>query len=460
MTAEDSARASILIVDDDPKLLRLLSIRLERAGYRVSCAGNGKEALAVISHTQPSVVITDVRMEGMDGMALFDLLHDRDPTLPVIILTAHGTIPDAIDATERGVFAYMTKPFDSEQLVRTVERALRVAGRDGGVGSDETAAKRGWSEGIFTASLSMQAVLAQAKKVAQSDANVLIQGESGTGKELLARAIHRASRRSMGPFVAVNCSAIPEALFETELFGHKKGAFTGATKDHAGLMVAAHGGTLLLDEIGDMPQAFQAKLLRALQEREIRPVGATAAAPIDVRILSASHQDIQQLVDRQEFRQDLYYRLNVVTLDIPPLSARREDIPLLVEHFLESTQVGQDPRAVRGCSKEALELLIGAPWPGNIRQLRNVIEQCVVLSNTPLISAELVQRALRGRGGRMMPFDEARDRFELDYLVQLLRATKGNVTRAAKLAERNRSEFYSLLNKHRLDPERFRTCEE
>lgn len=450
----------ILLVDDDPKLLRLLSIRLARAGYKTSCASDGREALAIMSHAQPSVVITDVRMEGMDGMALFGLLHDRDPTLPVIILTAHGTIPDAIDATERGVFAYMTKPFDSEELVRTVERALRVAGRNAPADGDEKSATNGWSAGIVTASSSMRALLAQARKVAKSDANLLLQGESGTGKELLARAIHRASRRAAGPFVAVNCSAIPEALFETEFFGHKKGAFTGATQEHRGLMAAAHGGTLLLDELADMPHAFQAKLLRALQEREVRPVGATAAVPIDVRIIAASHQDLQQLVDRREFREDLFYRLNVVNLEVPPLAARREDIPLLVEHFLENAQAGEQDRQVRGCSKEAMERLVGASWPGNVRQLRNVIEQCVVLSNTSLISAELVERALRGRTGKFLPFDEARDRFEFDYLVQLLRATKGNVTRAAKLAERNRSEFYSLLNKHRLDPDTFRDADQ
>ncbi|HSG66296.1 MAG TPA: sigma-54 dependent transcriptional regulator, partial [Gammaproteobacteria bacterium] len=258
------ARPLILLVDDDTKLLRLLSIRLERAGYATASANDGREALAVLSQSQPAVVITDVRMEGLDGMALFDMLHERDPTLPVIILTAHGTIPDAIDATERGVFAYMTKPFDSEELVRNVERALRMVGRDPATQRDEPGEKQAWTEGIFTVSASMRALLAQARKVAQSDANVLLQGESGTGKELLAKAIHRASRRAGGPFVAVNCSAVPEALFETELFGHKRGAFTGATEDRAGLMAAANHGTLLLDEIADMPQPVQSKLLRAL----------------------------------------------------------------------------------------------------------------------------------------------------------------------------------------------------
>jgi len=446
----------VLLVDDDPKLLRLLSIRLERAGFATACANDGKEALVMLPTVRPSIVITDVRMDGMDGLALFDLLHDRDPTLPVIILTAHGTIPDAVDATERGVFAYMTKPFDSEQLVHTVQRALRLTGRDDRVGSDELARDQSWSAEIITVNAAMQALLAQAKKVARSDVSILLQGESGTGKELLARAIHRVSRRSAHPFIAVNCSAIPESLFETEFFGHKKGAFTGAMQDHSGLMLAANGGTLLLDEIADMPQPFQSKLLRALQEREVRPVGATTSVPIDVRVIAASHQDVEKLVETREFREDLYYRLNVVTLEIPALADRRDDIPILVEHYLDRLQAEQPPRRVRGVSREAMELLVGASWPGNVRQLANVIEQCVVLASTPLISVDLVQRALRGRTGKQLSFAEARDRFELDYLIQLLRSTNGNVARAARLAERNRSEFYSLLNKHGLDPEVFR----
>jgi two-component system response regulator GlrR len=304
----------------------------------------------------------------------------------------------------------------------------------------------------------MESLLASARKVAQTDSSILIQGESGTGKELLARAVHRASRRASQAFVAVNCTAIPEALFESEFFGHRKGAFTGASDSRVGLIQSAHDGTLLLDEIGDMPLAFQAKLLRALQEREVRPVGATEAVSVDVRIIASSHQDLELAVSERRFREDLYYRVNVVALEIPALAARREDIPLLAAHFLNAVRakLSDTGVAVTGFSAEAVELLVSAPWPGNIRQLRNVVEQCVVLANTPLIPATLVQAALRSKPREFLPFAQARDHFEFEYLVNLLQMTQGNVAQAARLAERNRSEFYKLLRKHELNPQAFR----
>src|SRR5262245_21050446 len=247
-------------------------------------------------------------MAGMDGMALFDAIHSQHPTLPVIILTAHGTIPDAVGAAQRGVFAYLTKPFDSEQLTATITKALRASGSPVAETRDDDA----WRGEIVTRSPLMESLLGSARKVAQTDSSVLIQGESGTGKELIARAVHRASRRAAQPFVAVNCTAIPEALFESEFFGHRKGAFTGASDSRVGLIQSAHGGTLLLDEIGDMPLAFQAKLLRALQEREVRPVGATDAVSVDVRVIASSHQDLELAVSERRFREDLYYRVNEI----------------------------------------------------------------------------------------------------------------------------------------------------
>ena len=453
-TMTDGHASAVLLVDDDSKLLRLLAMRLEREGYSTFSAGNGREALAAMTRIHPDVVITDVRMEGMDGLALFDVLHEREPTLPVIILTAHGTIPDAVAAAQKGVFAYMTKPFDSEELVKILGRALNLPGRASG--RSAPLADDDWCSEIVQNSRSMQSLLSRAKRIAGSESNVLLQGESGTGKELLARAIHRASPRRGGPFLAVNCMAIPEALFESEFFGHRRGAFTGAVEDRQGLLATASGGTLLLDEIADMPQAFQGKLLRVLQEKEVRQVGAGRATSVDVRIISASHQDLMNLVEMREFRADLYYRLNGVTLEIPPLSARREDIPLLAEKFLAASQSLAGVGPARGFSRESMELLVSANWPGNIRQLRNVVEQCAVLETSPLISADLIQQALRGKARKLLPFAEARDRFEFDYLVQLLRSTMGNVAHAARLAERNRSEFYSLLKKHGLNPETFR----
>jgi two-component system response regulator GlrR len=447
-------RARILLVDDDPSLLKVLSIRLERQGYEVKSAENGKRALASLPGFRPHLVITDMRMDGMDGIALFTAIHEREPTLPVIVLTAHGTIPDAVDATQRGVFAYLTKPFERDQLIEIIERALRMFGEQ----SETPLEDAEWCNEIITRSSKMETLLREAFMVAQSDASVLIRGESGTGKELLARAIHKASERRDRSLVAVNCTAIPEQLFEAELFGHEKGAFTGASHAREGLIKAAHGGTLFLDEIGDMPLPFQAKLLRMLQEKEVRAVGSTDATPVDVRVISATHRNLEAAVADKSFREDLYYSLNVVTLEIPPLAKRREDIPLLADHLLERARSERRNAAVdvTGFSKEAMELMMSAPWPGNVRQLRNVIDQCVVLATAPLIPASLVERALRRKEKTFLPFAKARDSFEFEYLTHLLEMTEGNVAQAARLAERNRSEFYKLLHKHELEPELFR----
>jgi two-component system response regulator GlrR len=447
----------ILLVDDDQDLLKVLAIRLQRQGYNINTADSGKRALAALPAFRPQVVITDMRMDGMDGLTLFDAIHAREPTLPVIVLTAHGTIPDAVDATQRGVFAYLTKPFERDQLVEIVERALRMFGEQ----SEEPFEDSQWCSEIVTRSALMETLLREAWMVAQSETSVLIRGESGTGKELLARAIHRASKRSARPLIAVNCTAIPEQLFEAELFGHEKGAFTGATQTRQGLVRAADKGTLFLDEIGDMPLAFQAKLLRMLQEKEVRPVGSTESHPVDVRIVSATHQNLAEAIAGKTFREDLYYRLNVVSLEIPPLAQRREDIPLLADHLLARARAEAQNTLVEvtGFSKEAIELMMAAAWPGNIRQLRNVIDQCVVLATAPLIPASLVERALRRKEKAFLPFAEARDHFEFDYLTQLLEMTEGNVAQAARLAGRNRSEFYKLLHKHDLQPELFRRGE-
>ncbi|MHB1644015.1 MAG: sigma-54 interaction domain-containing protein, partial [Acidithiobacillus sp.] len=308
---------------------------------------------------------------------------------------------------------------------------------------------------ILTRSPKMQTVLDQARLVAASDASVFIHGASGTGKELLAQAIHQASPRRSHAFIAVNCAAFPEQLLESELFGHKKGAFTGAASSHQGLFQAAEGGTLFLDEIGDMPLPLQVKLLRALQERVIRPVGATESIAVDVRIISASHRDLEQEMAARRFRDDLYYRLCVVTLELPALAERPEDIPLLAEFFLRDA-AAKNRKDVRGIAPEAMELLVSAPWPGNVRQLANVIEQAVVLSTTPRIGAPLIRHALRDREGEVMPLADAKGRFEMNYLIQIMRMTRGNVSQAAQLAQRNRTEFYRLLHRYHLDPAAFK----
>ncbi len=442
----------ILLVDDDADLLRLLSLRMKSAGYQISTAANGREALSLLAIEHPALVITDLKMDEMDGMALLDAIRRDYPTLPVIILTAHGSIPDALVAANQGVFAFLTKPFDGKELMAEVERAfqLTAATPTGKKGRNDG----GW-ERILTRSAKMQALLDQARLVAAADASVFIHGASGTGKELLAQAIHQASNRRERPFVAVNCGAFPEQLLESELFGHKKGSFTGASGNHVGLFQAADGGTLFLDEIGDMPLALQVNLLRALQERQIRPVGATETIPVDVRVLSASHRDLEAEMAERRFRDDLYYRLCVVTLELPSLAERPEDIPLLAEHFLrEAAQ--RNRKDVRGIAPEAMELLVTAAWPGNVRQLANVIEQAVVLSTTPRIGAPLIRHALRDRDGEVVPLADAKGRFEMNYLIQLMRMTRGNVSQAAQLAQRNRTEFYRLLRRYHLDPANFK----
>ena len=441
----------VLLIDDDPDLLQLLSMRLTAAGYRVSAVASAEAALAQLAVERPQVVLSDVQLPGRDGLALFDEIRARHPSLPVILLTAHGTIPDAVEATARGVFSYLTKPFDGKALLDKISQALALSTAAG-----ETALEgETWREGIVSRSSRMTELLAEAKMVARSDASVLLRGESGAGKELLARAIHQASPRAARPFVAVNCGAIPEALLESELFGHVKGAFTGALATHRGLFQAADGGALLLDEIGDMPPPLQVKLLRVLQERSVRPVGASQAIPIDVRIFSATHRDLDAAMAQGQFREDLYYRLNVVSLTLPTLAERREDIPLLANHFLAKLAAKYDKR-LNGFAPEALKALTMASWPGNVRQLHNVVEQVSALTTSPIIPLALVQRALRIPGVEILSFAQARQRFEREYLVGLLKLSDGNVTDAARVADRNRTEFYRLLQKHGLTPGHFR----
>lgn len=448
-----SALNNVLIVDDDPNLLRLLGIRLSAANYHVKSASSAKEALGILTSWTPQLVISDLRMEGMDGMALFEKIRQQYPNLPVIIMTAHGTIPDAINATKQGVFSFLTKPFESKELLDTVAQAIRLQPQAEVNTTKED--EQLWRANIISRSMIMSTLLQQAKQVANSDFSLLIQSESGTGKELLAKAIHLASHRKNHPFTAINCAAIPEQLLESELFGHKKGAFTGAEKNHIGLFEASNGGTLFLDEVGDMPLNFQVKLLRALQEKEIRPVGSTHSIKIDVRVIAATHQNLQKAIAEQTFREDLFYRLNVVELEIPPLSERREDIPLLAQHFLEQSKA-QSRHTITGFSKEAMELLITAPWPGNIRQLQNIVEQSIALSSEPILSEALIRNALRDKTAQLPSFQEARDHFERDYLAKLLNITAGNVSQAARIAQRNRTEFYKLLNKHHLSADTFR----
>jgi len=446
MSDKASSNPNLLLVDDDKSLLRLLTIRLEGEGYHVTAVEDGHSALKKLQNDNFDVVLSDLRMPGLDGLSLFEEIMGIRKDIPVILMTAHGTIADAVAATQRGVFGFLPKPVDHEELRALLQKAL----------SQSQAAQPGdWAKDIITRSPEMLNVLDQAYRIAQREVSVLISGASGTGKELLANAIHKASKRSDKPFVAINCGALPENLLESELFGHAKGAFTGAVAAHPGLFREADGGTLFLDEIGDMPMTLQVKLLRALQERQIRPVGSSKHVDIDVRIISATHKDLHKEMEEGTFREDLYYRLNVVNLKLPSLKARSEDIPLLARSLLQQSAQRHGVN-VSQFSDDAMQQLVTSSWPGNVRQLVNVVEQCVALTQTPVIPLHLVEQALSATKQSWPTLTEARDAFEQQYLHKLLKMTDGNVTRAAELAGRNRTDMHKLMKKHELDAQDFR----
>ncbi|MEP7703340.1 sigma 54-interacting transcriptional regulator [Paraglaciecola sp. 25GB23A] len=440
MSQQEIVQPSVLLVDDDESLLRLMAIRLRGEGYAVQSAESGKEALRMLNTLNVDVVLSDLRMPGLDGLSLFEEIMSIGKDIPVILMTAHGTIQDAVEATQRGVFGFLTKPIDHDELRALLKKA---------VSQTQTLQKGQWCEQIITRSLHMEQLLDQAYRVAQRDVSVLISGASGTGKELLANAIHKASKRANKPFVAINCGALPENLLESELFGHAKGSFTGAVNEHQGLFKEADGGTLFLDEIGDMPISLQVKLLRALQEQMIRPVGSSKQIPINVRVISATHRNLSTEMEEGNFREDLYYRLNVVNITLPSLRERSEDIPLLARYLLKKSGERHEVRVSR-FSDDAMQLLTTCLWPGNVRQLVNVVEQCVALTQTSVIASHLVEQALSASEQKWPTLTEARDAFEQQYLLKLLKMTDGNVTRAAELAGRNRTDMHKLMKKHDL----------
>lgn len=432
---------TILLVDDDRSLLDLVSMRLGAAGYAVTQAESGEAALATLKLARPDAVIADLRMEGMDGMALFEAIRQEMPGLPVIILTAHGSIPEAVAATQRGVFDFLTKPVDSVVLLNTVADAIRLSS------APPTGAVADWRSGIITRSPLMEALLARAQRAAASEAGICIFGPNGSGKNLLARAIHQASRRARFPCVDFDCSARAPERIEEELFG---GAQTGD-----GALAAADGGTLVLNEPDRLPTAVQARLFRALEERLVRPAERNDSMPADVRIICTAQRSLDQMVAAGGFREDLYYRLGVIRLSVPPLVERREDIPLLANHYLERVLADRAPSRT-GWSPEAMDVLVSAPWPGNVRQLLNVVEQAAAFAQGALIPASVVRQALDNADSTLTSLDVARRAFERDYLVRILKITSGNVTKAARLAGRNRTEFYRLLDRHALEPGMFK----
>jgi len=441
----------ILLVDDDSDHLALCTRWLTLSGYQVDAVLSGTEALSRLEQTRPDLVITDLVMDGMDGLRLLSEIHRQDPVLPTMIVSGKAGIPDAIEAAHLGVSAFLEKPLVKESFLATVAAAVDIDLPPGLKAGDlQTAAGR-----LVYRSAVMQELIGRVHRVASGTSTVMLTGETGTGKELIARAIHDLGARRDRPFVSINCSALPEQLLESELFGHEKGAFTGANARHTGLFLAADGGTLFLDEIGDMPLALQAKVLRVLQDFAVRPVGGLHSVKIDVRVISATHQDLVKMVEMKQFRDDLYYRLNVVPLHVPALRQRAEDIPALVEFFLQRLGERGDGTP-RSFAPEARAALLQAPFPGNIRQLQNVVERCVVLGSSAVIPKSLVIEALQDQSLGMPTLDDAKNSFERRYIASLLRATDGNVTAAAKIAGRNRTEFYNLLSRHCLQPEAFR----
>ena len=442
----------ILVVDDEEGLLHLVKMRLTAMGFAVTGCTTGREALAVAKNTRFDLAITDLRLGNEDGLDVTEGLLRIHPGLPIIILTAHGSIPNAVEAMQRGAFGYLTKPFDDKELKAKIEEGLSPQRMRGEIQRLKSLVNELYGmENIVARSAAMQRLLQQVVQVADSDATILLFGETGTGKEVFARVIHSNSRRNKGPFVALNCAAIPETLFESELFGHVRGAFTSAHGAKRGLFQSANGGTLFLDEIGEMPLSMQVKLLRAVQEREVREVGSELSTKIDVRIITATNKDLGAAVKSGAFRNDLYYRISVVPLFIPPLRERPDDIPFLAQHFLTASSKRAN-KVLRGFTPAALNRLVAHPWPGNVRELENVIEKATVMTRQDMITPDLLPAMASLPVSPMKPLTEAKEEFEKTYLKNVLHLTGGNISRAAQFAGRYRADFYKMLKKYGLHP--------
>jgi two-component system response regulator GlrR len=451
------SQGKLLAVDDDRNLLKIITMRLESLGYEVTAAQNEEEAKQAATTQLFDLAVIDLQLKQQDGISLMEELRFIIPGMPVIILTAHGSIESAVEAMKRGAYTYLTKPFDARELALHVERALENRSLTSEVNRLKGLLAERYDFGnIMARSEPMRRVLEVVSRIAENDSTVNIHGESGTGKEVIARAIHFASGRKDKPFVAINCAALPETLLESELFGHEKGAFTGAIRASKGLFAQANGGTILLDEIGDMPLSIQAKFLRVLQERQFYPVGGDRPLEVDVRVIVATNKNLEELVKQALFREDLYYRIHVIPITLPPLRERTEDIPLLAESFLKKFSL-QMKKEVKGFSPSALQRLMLYDWPGNVRELENTVEYAVAMTVQDVITEGLILPAKNGDSQESVkPFKVAKDNFESTYLVRLLELTRGNISSAATLAGKYRADIYTLLKKHRINPGDFK----
>jgi len=448
--------AEILIVDDEVSIGDALQQVFEYENHKVRVARNGPDALAMVEAHRPDVIFLDVKMPGMDGLEVLDRVRSDDPLALVIMISGHGTIDTAVEATRKGAYDFLEKPLDTDRLLVTLRNALEVKGL-----SDSVERLRSQVESrheIVGSSFQIRQVLERTERVGHTDARVLITGENGTGKELVARAIHRLSSRAEKPFVEVNCAAIPSELIESELFGHIKGSFTGAVADRAGKFEQAHGGTLFLDEVGDMSLAAQAKVLRALEQGVVTRVGSSKPIKVDVRVVAATNKDLEAEIREGHFREDLYYRLNVVPIHVPPLRDRREDIPMLVRHFVDLLERTDrvTPRQISPAALERLQLL---DWPGNVRELRNTVERLLILSSSDVISVEDVEFLVSGgEGGGGLgaellhagSFAEFKEHAERAFLLQKLRENDWNVSETARSVDMPRSNLYKKIERYGL----------
>ena len=448
--------ARILVVDDEEGIRKILQQVLTYEGHDVSTAGGGGEALSVFNDSRPDLTLLDVKMARMDGLEVLDRIREIDPAAVVVMISGHGTIETAVEATRRGAFDFLEKPLDTDRLLVTIRNGLQHRGLE-----QENARLRGEVEShyeIVGKSFAIRALVDRIEKVAPTDARVLVTGENGTGKELVARAIHQLSARRESPFVEVNCAAIPSELIESELFGHMKGSFTGATSDRAGKFEQADTGTLFLDEIGDMSLAAQAKVLRALQEGIITRVGGEKPIRVDVRIIAATNKGLDKEIDEGRFREDLFFRLNVVPIQVPPLRERREDIAMLVRHFADKA-IEEQRLPVRTFTPEAIERLSRMEWPGNVRELRNTVERLLILARTNDVAAADIDRLVGGGAvvttvsGELfdaVTFAEFKERAERAYILAKLREHDWNVSETARAVDMPRSNLYKKIERYNL----------